>query len=325
MSKVQYKKASLIGVGFVLIYNILSSIKEVVSGHVVQTISPFLLVTMAFGFAFVFFQILSFFKYKNEYKKPFQDYSTLIKVNISTVGAWIGFFYGVKYLEPAIVSTLIAGIGPAIATIYQGFFASKRNINPVENYSAFGILICSILLVWISLNGMTSVNSVNYIDITKGVILTFISSVCVVITTFYTKKLSGLGCSPMTIMAHRFYLLIPISLIAFLITNTQKVNILENLPIIIYIAVFGATIPLLCLQYGIKYCTPIMVVTLLAIAPLFTFLFEIADPRLNLSPVSGGLITLTTAICIISTLSSLKKEKQISTPSSLKKEKQAAN
>ncbi|QWI78478.1 DMT family transporter (plasmid) [Bacillus mycoides] len=311
MSKVQYKRASLIGLGCVLIYNILSSIKEVVSGHLVQTLSPFLLVSMAFGFAFVFFQILSFSKYKNEYTKPFQDYSTLIKVNISTVGAWIGFFYGVKYLEPAIVSTLIAGIGPAIATVYQSFFVSKKNINPVENYSAIGILICSLLLVWVSLKGMTSVDSVNYVDITKGVILTVISSICVVITTFYTKRLSALGCSPMTIMAHRFYFLIPISIVAFFITNTQKVNIVENLPVIIYIAVFGATIPLLCLQYGIKYCTPIMVVTLLAIAPLFTYLFEIADPRLKLSLVSGGLIVLATVLCIISTLSSLKKENQV--------------
>lgn len=319
MLNAQFNKISLIGIGFVLIYNIFSSIKEVVSGHIVQTISPFLLVVLTFGFAAIVFQIIALLKYRDEYSKPFQDYSTLIKVNISTVGAWIGFFYGVKYLEPAIVSTLIAGIGPAIATIYQSFSKPNRIKNPIVNYTAIGILICSILLVWFSLTGMTSLESMNYIDITKGVILTFISSVCVVITTFYTKKLSGIGCSPITIMAHRFYLLIPVSLVAFFITNKQEVNIIEEAPIILYIAIFGATIPLLCLQYGIKYCKPVMVVTLLAVAPLFTYLFELADPRLELSLISGIFILVTTILCLISTVSSLKQEQQLEV-NSLKKE-----
>ncbi|MGG0418678.1 DMT family transporter [Priestia aryabhattai] len=322
MLNVQFNKISLIGIGFVLIYNIFSSIKEVVSGHIVQSLSPFLLVFLTFSFAAIFFQIMAFMKYKDEYSRPFQDYSTLIKVNISTVGAWIGFFYGVKYLEPAIVSTLIAGIGPAVATIYQSFSKLNKIKNPIESYTAIGILICSILLVWFSLTGQTSVESMNYLNITKGVILTFISSICVVITTFYTKKFSSIGCSPITIMAHRFYLLIPVSLIAFVATNKQEVNIISNAPTILYIAIFGATIPLLCLQYGIKYCKPIMVVTLLAIAPLFTYLFELADPRLELSLISGLFILLTTILCVISTVSSLKKEKPLAGTHSLKKDQQ---
>ncbi|MDA1478023.1 DMT family transporter [Bacillus changyiensis] len=319
MLKVEFKKASLVGICFVLIYNIFSSIKEVVSGHLVQTLSPFLLVFLTFSFAFVFFQVFSFLKNKSEYSKPLQDYSTLIKVNISTVGAWLGFFYGVKYLEPAIVSTLIAGFGPAIATIYQSYSSSKKNVNPVESYSAIGILVCSIILVLISLNGMTSVKTSDAFDIIMGVSLTIISSICVVVTTFYTKKLSSLGCSPITIMAHRLYFLIPVSLIAFFATNTQKVSITGNIPIILYIAIFGATLPLLFLQYGIKYCTPIMVVTLLAIAPLFTFLFELADPRLNLSLFSLIFIVLSTALCVLSTVSSLKKEQQVDNDSKMKK------
>ncbi|MEH7036427.1 DMT family transporter [Priestia megaterium] len=314
MSNAQFNKAALLGISFVLIYNIFSSIKEVVSGHVVQTISPFLLVVLTFGFAAIVFQIIALTKYKSEYRKPFQNLPTLLKVNFSTVGAWIGFFYGVKYLEPAIVSTLIAGIGPAIATIYQRLFSSNKIKNNVESYASIGILFCSILLVWFSLTGMTSVESMNYIDITKGVALTVISSICVVVTTFYTKEFSSIGCSPITIMAHRFYLLIPISLMAFFLTNNQEVHIVKDLPVILYIAIFGATIPLLCLQYGIKLCQPIMVVTLLAIAPLFTYLFELADPRLELSIISGIFILLTTILCIISTLSSLKKEQELTIP-----------
>jgi drug/metabolite transporter (DMT)-like permease len=304
------KKSSLFGIGFVLIYNIFSSIKEVVSGNIVQTISPFLLVFLTFGLAAVFFQIIALMKYRDQYRQPLNDSPTLIRINVSTVGAWLGFFYGVKYLEPAIVSTLIAGIGPAVATIYQSFSRLNRIKNPVESYTAIGILICSLLLVWFSLTGRTSIESMNYINIIKGVTLTFVSSICVVITTFYTKKLSSKGCPPITIMAHRFYLLIPVSLIAFFITNKQEVHIINNIPVILYISIFGATIPLLCLQYGIKYCKPVMVVTLLAIAPLFTYLFEVADPRLELSLISGLLILLTTILCIISTVSSLKKEKK---------------
>ncbi|MER0469318.1 DMT family transporter [Bacillus cabrialesii subsp. cabrialesii] len=311
MSNIRFNRASLLGICFVLIYNIFSSIKEVVSGHIVQTISPFLLVVLTFGFAAIVFQIISLSKYKNEYRKPFQNRSTLIKVNLSTVGAWIGFFYGVKYLEPAIVSTLIAGIGPAIATIYQILFNSNKIKNDVESYTSVGILLCSILLVCFSLTGMTSLESMSYTDIIKGVALTVISSICVVVTTFYTKEFSSIGCSPITIMAHRFYLLIPISLIAFFLTNDQEVNIIKDLPIILYIAIFGATIPLLCLQYGIKLCQPAMVVTLLAIAPLFTYIFELADPRLKLSIISGIFILITTILCVISTLSSLKKEQEI--------------
>lgn len=311
MLNTQFNKASLVGIGFVLMYNIFSSIKEVVSGNLVQTLSPFLLVVITFGFAAIVFQIIALTKYRQEYNKPFHNLNTLIKVNLSTVGAWIGFFYGVKYLEPAIVSTLIAGIGPSIATIYQSTFRHTGVKNPIENYSSLGILSCSILLVWFSLTGRTAVETMNYIDISKGVSLTVISSICVVITTFYTKEFSSKGCSPITIMAHRFYLLIPVSLIAFFLTTTGPVSVVKELPIILYIAVFGATLPLLLLQYGIKLCEPVMVVTLLAIAPLFTYLFELADPRLEISILSGIFVLITTILCIISTLSSLKQSKRL--------------
>ena len=53
--------------------------------------------------------------------------------------------------------------------------------------------------------------------------------------------------------------------------------------------------------------------TLLSVCPLFTFLFQLGDPRLHLSLVSGVFILLTTILSIISILVSLKEEKKLET------------
>ena len=225
MKRLSFKKASLMGIAFLLVYNILISLKEVVSGHIVQALSPFLLVFLTFTFCGIVFQIISLIKYRDIYFKPFSDFKTLVKVNISTVGAWVGFFYGVKYLEPAIVSTLAGGFGPAIATLFQSSLKPiKIKIHPIEKLSAIGILIRSVILSYISLTGMSSIKLLDAIDISKGIFLTLLSSVCVVITTYYTKRISDMGCSPPVIMAHRFYLLTPFSLIFFLLTNEQPIS-----------------------------------------------------------------------------------------------------
>ncbi|WP_051556547.1 hypothetical protein [Alkalihalobacterium bogoriense] len=112
------------------------------------------------------------------------------------------------------------------------------------------------------------------------------------------KKLSERGWNSTTILAHRFYIIVPVTLIIATGNGSMKFVVFTDLIWIAVVTVFGVILPLYLLQLGIRVCEPFFVMISIAFIPVFTFFFQIFDTRVQWSTgtLIGILVLLTFAI-----------------------------
>lgn len=284
--------SALLGAASVLGYNFLSASKEVYSGHLVQEYDPFLITGLVFAFAFGIFQTLALSLSRENYRTPLSRSRDLVWLNLHTSGAWIGFFFSVKYLEPAIVSVVMVGLGPAIAVFAGPLINRKQKLDIWEAACATGILLSTMLLTVISLEGKSAIGLTNGMNVVLGLGAAAAGSGAMVGASMYSKRLSEAGARPVSIMAHRFYILLPLSAAAAFLLHPSG----EGLPavpsagIIAGLSVLGVAIPLWLLQLGIQKLRPVEVIMIIATAPAFTFALQALDPRLSLNMAVLGCI-----------------------------------
>lgn len=62
--------------------------------------------------------------------------------------------------------------------------------------------------------------------------------------------------------------------------------LLENIDWIVLVTIFGVALPTYLLQKGIQYCEPFFVMMTICFIPVFTFAFQLFDPRIEWSTLS---------------------------------------
>lgn len=290
------------GVGMVMLYNLLSSAKEVVSGAIVQRIDPIALTAVVFALVTLFFQASARIGGREVYSKPFSDRPRLLALNLFSCGAWIGFFYSVRYLEPAIVSALMVGVGPALATLLIPIWYRPRKIRPLELVGSIGILLASIYILGLVTTGNSSLGYLSAHDIAQGGVSALLGSICMVGASIFSKRLSDSGCEPVAIMAHRFYLLVAATLIISIAARADFPALTPYWAWIVGLALLGVIVPLWALQHGIRNLDPLLVMILISTAPAFTFAIQLLDPRLSARPAVLAGVGLLCAFAAVSQL-----------------------
>ncbi|WP_285395068.1 EamA family transporter, partial [Lysinibacillus sp. fls2-241-R2A-57] len=94
---------------------VLTSVSQVFYANQVQAVHPFLFTGISFFITALYFQIFaSKQKTKVNWK---EDKKPLLKLNIASAITFMGFYFALKYVEPAIVSSLEMGIAPLFILI----------------------------------------------------------------------------------------------------------------------------------------------------------------------------------------------------------------
>lgn len=89
---------------------VLTSISQVYYANQVQSIHPFLFTGISFFITAIYFQV---FAMKQRIKANWKVAGKpLLKLNIASTITFMGFYFALKYVEPAIVSSLEMGIAP---------------------------------------------------------------------------------------------------------------------------------------------------------------------------------------------------------------------
>lgn len=299
-----FNKTLIWGVGSVLAYNVLTAVQDVATGNVEQVVSPFLLVLISFSFSAILFQGIAFALDRRNYRLPFSHRKQLLQVNLQATGAWIGYFLGIKYLEPAVVAAILVGLGPVTALLVEVVTRAEKSVGRADLISTAGIFAGTVLLAAISITGRSSLVHLSPRQAWIGLAFTVVSAVFTVTTSYAMKGLSQAGCTPVTIMAHRFYVLVPASLGVVLAGGGDVRPLLREWPSVFMIALVIAG-GLLAYQYGIKYAPTLLVIILSAVSPLIVYVFEMGDARLRLSVYSGLFIALTSLFALVPVFSML--------------------
>ncbi|ADD75699.1 DMT family transporter [Pantoea ananatis] len=290
----EIKTGAVFGLIMVLIYNFLDAGKEVYSGHLVQSLHPMLVTFIVFSTVLVFFQCIFLVKLSRGYIIPLQYPVIITLLNITTVGSWVTFFYCLRYIEPAIASAIITGFAPLIIVLISPFL--YRNEKRQYRLSLLlGIALCSLWLSIISLQGDNKNYSYSNYEIVAGIFLAISCAFFSILSNILSKKLSDRKCIPESIMAHRFYLTIIVTFSYIYDVNTEHLSDSGLFPGVLFLAILGVILPLWCLQYAIKHLAPAKVMIFMSISPVFTYVFQLLDPRL--SPTYSSLVAILLLCC----------------------------
>ena len=279
------RKHYILGLSFVMIFVILSAGKEVFVGHLVQSLNPFLLNLLCFGPLALLFTLLYNYTSKNSFIKEIkQNRQAILGLNISTTCFWIFSFYALKYVEPSIENAINTAIGPLI-TLLLGNWLGTQLTKPlrIEKVISIAIFIAILFMTFISFAGKTGVGYLPFNNLFIGMLFCFIAGASIVGNTIFSKKLSSAGMKASFVLATRFYLLILVAIIMWIYDGHETTHVIDNTTNIALLGILGIGIPLYILQLGIERSDPITVAMIIALGPVFTYVFEVFDHRLILS------------------------------------------
>ncbi|WP_158582996.1 DMT family transporter [Lysinibacillus yapensis] len=266
-----------LGVTALLLSALLTAASQVFYASRVQNAHPFLFTGISFFLTACYFSF--FARSQKETYRWKSSWQSLLKLNLSSVLAFMGFYFALKFIEPAIVSSLEMGLGPLFVIFLA--LMQREVIAKAQWGIAFGTLSACLLLVISVFNGVSGVQT----NLDSSAILGLIASVAcglgAVLCTNYSNRLSGMGWTSSMILTHRLYGII---ILSFIFTyNILFDYIFENILWILIVTVAGVLLPMYLLQKGIQYCETFLVMMSLCFVPVFTFLFQLFDPRISWS------------------------------------------
>lgn len=209
----------------------------------------------------------------------------------------MGFYFALKYVEPAIVSSLEMGIAPLFILILM--MLQRKIISTKKWIISIGTLAACLMLIWAVINGASGIASQISSKMFIGIFASILCGIGAVFCSEYSKQLSDSGWTSSMILSKRY---IGIILISFVFTYDLIIPyFMENIIWILIVTVSGVLIPNYLLQKGIQYTNTFLVMMSLSFIPVFTFLFQLFDTRFHFSLVTCvGVLLL--FICGISSL-----------------------
>lgn len=295
------RKMYVVGIVSLLASAILTSISQVYYANKVQLVHPFLFTGISFFITAIFFQMVAMKqRVQVEWKRAFLP---LLKLNLASVLAFMGFYFALKYIEPAIVSSLEMGVGPLFVLVIA--LRTRVHIPRIQWWIALGTLGACLLLIYAIFSGNSGVTEWR-VENSWGIVTSIFCGLGAVLCTIYSKQLSTLGWSSSMILSKRFIAIIILSFIATY--DTLILYFLENIAWIMMVTIMEVLIPMYLLQKGIQYCETFIVMMSLCFILVFTFFFQLLDPRLTWSSLTFTGVCL---LLILGILSMWQEQKNV--------------
>lgn len=221
----------------------------------------------------------------------------LLLLNAATALTFLSFFYALKLIEPAIVGAVEIGIGPILAVAISLALTGERP-------AALRVMVCFGVLVGCAILGFAALQGSGFASFGRNAWLGLSASVAAgvgaVLITMASKTLLNRGWKFGAVLAHRFYLILPISLAMTWGTNVADVEWSGWLvAALLLVSVVGVLAPLYLLQIGIGRCDPYTVMVTMAALPVLTFIIEGFSPLYTWSWLTAAGLAVVTAFLLL--------------------------
>ncbi|MDO4232303.1 MAG: EamA family transporter [Lautropia sp.] len=204
----------------------------------------------------------------------------LLMLNLSTALTFLSFFYALKLLEPAVVGALEIGVAPIIALLLTLLLQGERP-TAARVMVCLGLLLGCLVLAASAFSGVgftagAAVNGAAW----QGVLASVAAGAGAVVVTMASRKLVQCGWQYGAVLAHRFYLILPVSL-GMALWGGDFSAVEWDMPVllaVLAVSLLGVTLPLYLLQIGIGRCDTHTVLVSMAALPVITFALEMLSP-----------------------------------------------
>lgn len=268
------------GVIALLLSAVLAAISQVFYANQVQGVSPFLFTGVSFLLTTLYFQLFAM-KQKKQINWT-KARVPLIKLNIASAVTFLSFYFALKYIEPAIVSSLEMGIAPLfILCIYA---VQKQRVAKMEWAIGVGTLVACTILIVAVLTNQSAIVEGDVLMSTLAIAASVACGIGAVYCSQYSKALNDLGWTSSMILSKRYITIVLISLC--LTWKDIAQYFMDNVSWIAVVTTLGVLLPNYLLQKEIQYTNTFLVMMSLSFIPVITFVCQLFDSRLQFSVIT---------------------------------------
>lgn len=295
---------TVIGILLLFVVNMLYATKDVVAGNLLSNdTSVMSIMFVVFLIAVVSFSLVDLVQ--NGWRASTAETATQTKrvrftdfalLNIATASSWWGYFYSLKFIEPAVAGAFVGGLVILFAWALNLVFRKGAPSSQNDLWTTLAVFALGGLLMYLTLDGQSAVGtSITQSETLHGFFGALVCAIGISATTIHLKRLFDDGASSARLLSRRFYLVVLISGTSAIQNGDLFLIGWFDLAVIASISIFCIVLSLYALQEGIRRCEPVLVESIHAALPIFTLFFQLFDPRLQTSMSSWlcvGLITL---------------------------------
>src|SRR5262245_46713949 len=205
--------SSAIGLVVRLIFAVSQGVRDALFGNVFQSISFFLVAALAFGASTLCFSILVLLRQPKDFSKLATSPAMFAALNVTTAVAWLSFFFGLRWLEPAVVATLYNGIGPLTVLVLTsvGWIEAKGRPSIAELLCYVGLAAVLTALVFVVLTDRSGVAEANPFTQGLALLAVAVGGVTITISHLIARWFNDRGVGSDTVTGTRFLLTLCIS------------------------------------------------------------------------------------------------------------------
>jgi len=284
-----------IGLIWAFSFVILEAAQAVFFGGVFQDYDSFLIGSAVFGFTALSALAWTAFRAEDELRTAWANGAALFGLNLSTAIVWIAYFFALQMIEPAVVFTIFSGLIPVAVLAAWTFGVPEAS--PLRNRAeGAGLLIVVIgigYLAAITLLGQSGFVRGGWTVALGGVLLTGVSGASLAAMMIYSERLNRLGVSPVAQYGLRFPLYVAVALAGTFLGLDQKGPVDPGgLVMMVLIGFAIMAFPVFAMQKAISLMSTLSLAAITALGPLFVFLFQTIEGRVDYSPATMTGLTI---------------------------------
>ncbi len=281
-----------------MVFVILDAIQAVYFGGILQKIDGFLLGGLVFGLSASACLLWTAVVRREQFQIARTAFPAVIGLNVTAAGGWLFYLLAVQMIEPAVAFTIFAGSVPLV-TIAAAIFGVAEAEVPRNRQELFGNVMLAgglVTLAIITLLGFSGFVRGDAFVAASGLGLALLAGILITGMLLYGQRLDRVGLDPVTQFGMRFPLFLVLCVIGVLLGIDSKGPIeLGDLVAPVAIGLIVLAFPIYAVQKAISLTTSLTIAALAGTAPLFVFVFQIWEGRVETSFFT----TLGLSICFV--------------------------
>lgn len=281
--------STTLGLIWAFSFVILEAAQAVFFGGVFQDYDSFLVGAAVFGFTAAGTLVWAGLRWPGQLHIAWSNKASLFGLNVSTAIVWVAYFFALQMIEPAVVFTVFSGLIPVAILAAAAF--GVREASPLRNMiEGLGLLIVVIgigYLAVITLLGQSGFVRGGWTVAVTGLGLTCVSAISLAAMMIYSQRLDRLGVAPVAQYGLRFPLYVVVALGAAWAGLDSKGPVDPGgLVIVVLIGFIFMAFPVFAMQKAISLMSTLTLAAFTALGPLFVFLFQIIEGRVDYAPAT---------------------------------------
>lgn len=294
-------RPSQVGLACVFLFAVSQGLRDAFFGNIFQSVSFLFVATLAFSLSSIAFIGVSFVRRPQDLKRLVASPGAFVVLNITTAAAWLGFFYGLRHLEPAVTATLYNGIGPVVVLVVGkvGWTAAKTKSSIAERLCFLGVAAALVALAVVVLTNRSGLPGAEFSNQAVALAVVTFAGSMITLGHMVARWFNDAGLHSDAVFGTRFLLTVAVAAVLEMVLGEPGARPpLGAIPFFAAAAFVLIITPSFLVQLGVSRASPLAVNVFRSLGPVFVFAVQQLDGRLRFS---GATLLCIFAFCIFAT------------------------